>query len=118
MSISLRPPRGAKNKAEARHDTRAAGHDGGAPGDERTSLRHDDPVAFDRWLNALREHIDDALAAGYDATRPVRQRRLSRVYAGELLQEAEDAIRHLLAMGARPGRAADPEQPKRPPPAA
>ena len=44
------------------------------------------------WLSALRAAIDDALAAGEDATRRLSERVLSRAEARRKLREAEVRI--------------------------
>jgi hypothetical protein len=62
------------------------------------SLRFDDREQMREWLKALRDAIDDAIAAGDDATRRVRKRVLSRAEARRKLREAESSIDGLLAV--------------------
>lgn len=50
------------------------------------------------WLADLRVQIDDALAAGEDATRPSEQRTLGRVTARGKIGEARHALGRLLAV--------------------
>ena len=50
------------------------------------------------WLAAVREQVDDALAAGRDATRAYRKRVLSRHEARRKLVEAEAALAATLAL--------------------
>ena len=66
-----------------------------------SSLCLDDPEGRRMWLKALRESIDDALAAGDDATRRFSKRVLSRAEARRKLREAGDSIDALLAMAER-----------------
>lgn len=49
-----------------------------------------------KWLNTLRDMTSDAFAAGDDATRPVRERVLSRAEAKRKLHEAQSSIERLL----------------------
>ncbi len=51
-----------------------------------------------QWLNSLRDVIDDTLAAGDDATRPLRERVLSRAEAQRKLREAESSLKGLLTL--------------------
>lgn len=60
-------------------------------------LPWNDPDEARAWLGDLREQILDALAAGEDATRPLRRRVLSRAEARRKLTAAEQAILALLA---------------------
>ena len=57
-----------------------------------TSLRWDDREQMRQCLTVLREVAHDALAAGDDATRPLRDRVLSRAEAKRKLDEAETRI--------------------------
>jgi len=54
-----------------------------------------DRAALHRWAAALREQIDDALAAALDATAPPAQRDLGRRLAREQIREASASIDHL-----------------------
>ena len=48
------------------------------------------------WVNALQDAFSDTLAAGNDATRPLRERVLSRAEAKRQLCEAAGNIKELL----------------------
>jgi hypothetical protein len=48
------------------------------------------------WVNAVQAAFSDTIAAGNDATRPVRERVLSRAEAKRQLCEAENSIKKLL----------------------
>ncbi len=61
-------------------------------------MRWDDPERVGTWLKALREQIDDAVAAGEDATRRCRKRVLSRAEARRKLREANTRLDELLTM--------------------
>jgi hypothetical protein len=61
-----------------------------------------DVLDHDAWLAALRAAIDDALAAGEDATRRLSERVLSRAEARRKLQEAEARIEALFTSAAHP----------------
>ena len=65
------------------------------------SIRWDDPERVGAWLKDLREQIDDALAAGEDATRRFRRRVLSWAEARRKLRAANTGIDDLLAMAER-----------------
>lgn len=56
-----------------------------------------DRGAVSAWLVTLRTQVDDALAAGEDATRPLGERDLGRRVARRILLDARDVIRGLLA---------------------
>lgn len=60
-----------------------------------------DVLDHDAWLAALRAAIDDALAAGEDATRRLPLRVLSRAEARRKLQEAEMRIAALFEIERR-----------------
>lgn len=61
-------------------------------------LHFDDRTRMREWLKALRDKIDDGLAAGEDATRRFSDRVLSRAEARRKLCEAETGIESLLAL--------------------
>ena len=61
-------------------------------------LRLTDREQMGQWLNVLREAIDDTLAAGDDATRPLRDRVLSRAEAQRKIREAENSLKGLLTL--------------------
>ena len=72
------------------------------PGAPLVPLHREDPVAFGAWLGRMRDQIDDAIAVAYDATSRAADRRLSRAYARQLLEEAEDSLMELLDMAQPP----------------
>ena len=90
MSIESKPTKRAKKASTSE------------PEQPRVSLRREDPVAFGRWHKRLSDQIDDVIAVARDATSPPSERRLSRVYARQLLEEAESALEDLLAMAQPP----------------
>ena len=57
-----------------------------------------DREQMSQWVNAMREAIDDTLAAGDDATRPLRDRVLSRAEAQRKLREGESSLNKLLTL--------------------
>jgi hypothetical protein len=61
-------------------------------------VRWEDPERVGVWLKALREQIDNAVAAGEDATRRCRKRVLSRAEARRKLRDANTRLDELLAM--------------------
>jgi hypothetical protein len=63
-----------------------------------TNLRWDDRAQMRQWLTVLRDATHDSLAAGDDATRPLRERVLSRAEAKRKLCEAETSIAKLLTL--------------------
>ena len=65
------------------------------------TLTSTDVPDHDAWLAALRAAIDDALAAGEDATRRLSERVLSRAEARRKLQEAESRIAALFEIERR-----------------
>ena len=65
------------------------------------SLRFDDREQMCEWLKALRDAIDDGIAAGDDATRCFKKRVLSRAEARRKLREAENSIEGLLSLAER-----------------
>jgi len=65
------------------------------------SLRLDDPERVAAWLKDLREQIDNALAAGEDATRRFHRRVLSRAEARRKLRAANASIDELMEMAER-----------------
>ncbi len=69
------------------------------------------PAVFRAWLDDLRLQLDDALAAGDDATRPPDQRDLGRRAARRLLFGARASIAALLASAERALPAAGPVTP-------
>jgi hypothetical protein len=90
MSIEAKPMKRAKKASPSE------------AAEPRTLLRREDPVAFGAWLSRLRAQADDVIAVAYDATSPPSDRRLSRAYARQLLEEAESALGDLLAMAQPP----------------
>ena len=60
-----------------------------------------DPAAVRAWLTDLRAQVDDAMAAGEDATRPLSRRALGRPMARRSLLEARHALQQLLEMAER-----------------
>jgi hypothetical protein len=90
MSIEPKPAKRAKKASSADADQ------------PPVPLRRDDPVAFGRWHKRLSDQIDDVIAVARDATSPPSERRLSRVYSRQLLEEAESAIEELLALAQPP----------------
>jgi hypothetical protein len=60
------------------------------------AVRWENPEERKRWITALRSALDDALAAGEDATRRLSDRVLSRAEARRKLHEAEKRIDTLL----------------------
>lgn len=65
------------------------------------SLRWEDPNRVRTWLKTLREQIDNALAAGEDATRQPRRRVLSRAEARRKLRAASTSIDDLFEVAER-----------------
>ena len=63
------------------------------PGSTPSSLLHPPPS----WRSALRAHVDDAIAAGLDATAPPGERDLGRRMARLHIVEARRAIDALFA---------------------
>ena len=63
-----------------------------------SSLRWDDREQMRQWLTVLREATHDSYAAGEDATRPLRDRVLSRAEAKRRLCEAQTSIEKLLTL--------------------
>jgi len=94
MSIEAKPARRAKKSSPSAAPSEGA--------EARTPLRLEDPVAFGRWHKRLSDQVDDVIAVARDATSPPAERRLSRVYARQLLEEAESAIEDLLAIAKSP----------------
>lgn len=70
-------------------------------GSDPPALRWDDAGACRRWLVDLRMQIQDALAAGKDATRRRAKRFFSRAEAARRVREGERAVLALLAAGER-----------------
>jgi hypothetical protein len=60
-----------------------------------------DPAALRAWLAELRIQVDDAVAAGEDATRPPGQRDLGRAMARRKLLAARGAIQQLIEAAER-----------------
>ena len=76
----------------------------------REAVRWNEPDDVRLWIDALRSAAHDALAAGEDATRPKRDRVLSRGEARRQLDTAKYAITALLDAGER-GASPDPHEP-------
>lgn len=79
---------------------------GGKGGDPRalakmSLLSFRDPEAIRAWVTHLRAQIEDVVAAGEDATRPLGERRLGRAAAREAIEVARRALEHLLAAADR-----------------
>lgn len=72
-----------------------------APTVEVRPLDLTDPAATRAWLADLRTQIDDAVAAGEDATRPPGRRLLGRPMARSAIVEARHALDQLLAAAER-----------------
>ena len=66
-----------------------------------SKLRWDDATGVSDWLKALREQVDNALAAGEDATRRLRRRVLSRAETRRKLRAASASIDELFEMAER-----------------
>lgn len=66
-----------------------------------TSLAWEDPTQARAWFTTLRDQVLDALAAGEDATRPLRERVLSRAEARRKILAADKNITSLLAAAER-----------------
>jgi hypothetical protein len=64
-------------------------------------LRVSDPGELCTWLDSLQSGIDDAIAAGDDATRPPSQRALGRTMARQKILESRHALRQLLEAARR-----------------
>jgi hypothetical protein len=60
-----------------------------------------DPVEARRWLKDMRNQVDDAVAAGEDATRPLSKRGLSRLMARRMVLESRHALLQLLQAAER-----------------
>jgi hypothetical protein len=74
----------------------------GAPPDRPiAALDFRNPEAFRVWLHALRDDLDDAIAAGEDATRAPAHRDLGRRMARRLLLDAHASLRDLVASAER-----------------
>jgi hypothetical protein len=54
-----------------------------------------DPAAVRAWIEEVRAQIEDALAAGEDATRPLRERGLGRSTSRRMVIEARMALQQL-----------------------
>jgi hypothetical protein len=81
--------------------SRANSPDQAAASAPRNAVHWDDPADIALWIVALRGEIDDALAAGEDATRLKGDRVLSRAEARRKLLAAEAQIETLLDAGER-----------------
>lgn len=77
-------------------------HQAAAGGKGADPLDFSDREAVRAWLRELRTQIDEVVAAGEDATRPLGQRALGRATARSTILEAQRAIEQMLAM-AKPG---------------
>ncbi len=64
-------------------------------------LNWEDPAACAAWLRDLRRCAEDALSIAEDQTAPVRDRRLGRAIAVELLTEASESLSDLFDYAAR-----------------
>jgi hypothetical protein len=64
-------------------------------------LNFADPAAVQRWLKELRAQVEDAVAAGEDATRPFGKRGLGRLMARRMVIEARHALLELLQAAER-----------------
>ena len=75
--------------------------------EEGAPLDFEDPAQVRTWLDDLRTQIEDAVAAGEDATRPTRLRALGAMTARQHLLDAQHALRCLMEaaeQGMKPGR--------------
>lgn len=81
-----------------------------SPSAAREAVRWNEPDDVRLWIAALRSAAHDGLAAGEDATRPKRDRVLSRGEARRQLDAAERTITALLDAGAR-GVSPEPHEP-------
>lgn len=77
-------------------DTTTPKNDGTLP----TLLCWDDREQMRQWLTVLREVTHDSFTAGDDATRPFRERLLSRAESRRKLCAAETSIDRLLTLAA------------------
>jgi hypothetical protein len=113
MSTSSRPPTGPKSHAPDPSAAFVAPADFPAnpeatpaapPPDDaptaapaRPSLDWSSPPAVQQWAAELRTQVDDAIAAGLDATAPPAERDLGRRLARSNIREAATAVRQLFA---------------------
>jgi len=74
---------------------------GGKGGDAPPTLDLTDKAAVRAWLAELRTQIEDAVAAGEDATRPPGRRALGRPTARRAILEAKRSIEGLLEVAER-----------------
>ena len=81
------------------HQAPSGGKGGDPPAAHPLDLS--DPAAVRAWLAHLREQIEDAVAAGEDATRPPGKRELGRRSARRMIVQARRALRGILAMAAK-----------------
>ena len=65
------------------------------------ALNWNDPAACKAWLDDIAAHVDDALDAADDQTRPLGMRRLGPASARDLLAEAKEALRSQIAYARR-----------------
>jgi hypothetical protein len=75
--------------------------DPSSPSTTRDAVRWNDPEDVRLWIASLRAAAEDAVAAGEDATRPKRDRVLSRAETRRKLEAAEQMIATLLDAGDR-----------------
>ena len=71
------------------------------PFEDRAAVSWKDPAEIHGWLGALREQIDDLVAAGDDATRRLAERVLSRAEARRRIEAAGQAIDDLIEAARR-----------------
>lgn len=72
------------------------------------ALNFDDRAAVRAWLDDLAARVYDLAAVAEDQTAPIADRRLGRVAARELLEEARGSLDDLIAL-ARAGLPVDPD---------
>lgn len=63
-----------------------------------TTLCLTDPEQMRAWVSAVQDAFNDTLAAGNDATRPLRERVMSRAEAKRQLDEAQSSMKKLLGV--------------------
>ena len=84
--------------------------DPASPSTAREAVHWNEPDDVRLWIAALRSAAHDGLAAGEDATRPKRERVLSRNEARRQLNAADHTITALLDAGTR-GALPEPHEP-------
>jgi hypothetical protein len=82
------------------------------PGEAPRVLHFDQPEELRLWLDFLRANVLDLVAAGEDATRPLKKRFFSRAEARRRIHDAEQSLLALLDTAERgmPSNATEPKE--------